>query len=296
MPAPICMRTNRDFSEENQKKVEAETMEMLWSSQRLQSLPRRLEAQVIVQRPASESNSIFCLAKPRAATTQHITIPHSQLNLKKFLVSGNFDTGPGCSVTEAYWNVRPRAFSSKLTGNPHHTPQCLSKTHLLVTTNRAHKVHFRKSIRFIRSPCLPTELRLKIWRERWVRRNVTIHRDYHGLDAESCERFTPQVFYGPYSYETTMHIHYAQQVLYPVNGDYEYYYLVKTTTWTSTPPPVTLFVNHEARTETLLHYELSFGLPGGETRVYFNFDLDALHLRKTGNLMKMLQLKDLRRI
>ncbi|KAK9776371.1 putative quinate permease protein [Seiridium cardinale] len=145
-------------------------------------------------------------------------------------------------------------------------------------------------------PCLPAELRLKIWRESWVSRNVAVRRDDHGLDAESCERFTPQVFYGPYSHETTMHIHYAQQVLYPVNGNDEYYSLVKTTTWTSTPPPVTLFVNHEARTETLLHYELSFGLPGGETRVYFNFGLDALHLSKTGNLRKMLQLKDLKRI
>ncbi|KAK9414291.1 putative quinate permease protein [Seiridium unicorne] len=145
-------------------------------------------------------------------------------------------------------------------------------------------------------PCLPPELRLKIWRESWVSRNVAVRRDNHGLDAESCERFTPKIFDGPYSYETTMHNHYARQVLYPVNGDDEYYSLVKTTTWTSTPPPVTLFVNHEARTETLLHYELSFGLPGGETRVYFNFGLDALHLFKTGNLKKMLQLKDLRRI
>lgn len=44
------------------------------------------------------------------------------------------------------------------------------------------------------------------------------------------------------------------------------------------PLPISLWVNHESRIETLRHYEIAWGLDGGESRVYFNFDKDILQL------------------
>lgn len=44
------------------------------------------------------------------------------------------------------------------------------------------------------------------------------------------------------------------------------------------PLPISLWVNHESRVETLRHYEIAWGLDGGESRVYFNFDKDILQL------------------
>lgn len=49
-----------------------------------------------------------------------------------------------------------------------------------------------------------------------------------------------------------------------------------TVTHTTAVTPISMFINQESRIETLKHYKLAWGLPRGETRVFFNFNLDIL--------------------
>lgn len=71
---------------------------------------------------------------------------------------------------------------------------------------------------------------------------------------------------------------------------------VRTIAITATKPPTTLFVNRESRDVTLRRYPLAFALPGGESRVYFNFALDTLVLSRHAQLAHAFTKGDLSRL
>ncbi|KAI7785815.1 quinate permease [Diaporthe eres] len=71
---------------------------------------------------------------------------------------------------------------------------------------------------------------------------------------------------------------------------------IRTIATTATKPPATLFVNRESRDVTLRRYPLAFALPGGESRVYFNFALDTLVLSRHAQLDHAFAKVDLSRL
>ncbi|KAG6367407.1 hypothetical protein INS49_001596 [Diaporthe citri] len=71
---------------------------------------------------------------------------------------------------------------------------------------------------------------------------------------------------------------------------------VRTIATTATKPPATLFVNRESRYVTLRRYPLAFALPGGESRVNFNFALDTLVLSRHAQLPHTFTKADLSRL
>lgn len=71
---------------------------------------------------------------------------------------------------------------------------------------------------------------------------------------------------------------------------------VRTIATTSTKLPATFFVNRESRDVTLRRYPFAFALPGGESRVYFNFALDTLVLSRHAQLAHAFTKADLSRV
>lgn len=71
---------------------------------------------------------------------------------------------------------------------------------------------------------------------------------------------------------------------------------IRTIATTATKPSATLFVNRESRDITLRRYPLAFALPGGESRVYFNFALDTLVLSRHAQLDHAFTKVDLSRL
>lgn len=165
-------------------------------------------------------------------------------------------------------------------------------------------------------PKLPKEIRLKIWRSTWEPRVVNIIRKSkerkvqcdtnadNGSDEvvhnklEIPRQDAPDTASNTDSDSTdreeleTRHycavmLDWGEEALTVEEDDLEYSarlkdvkpmdrYLLNTTTFSWATTPTSLWVNHEAREETLRHFELCWGLDGGESRVWFNFDLDVL--------------------
>ncbi|KAI1881842.1 hypothetical protein JX265_000668 [Neoarthrinium moseri] len=103
---------------------------------------------------------------------------------------------------------------------------------------------------------LPTELQLKIWRETWEERVVTISRKYHGPNVSVTADATEEQLKGRHSRAIREQEPFA-------DGDK---LLINTTTRSRATLPVTLWVSRQSRLETLRHYELCMGLPGGSVQ------------------------------
>ena len=129
---------------------------------------------------------------------------------------------------------------------------------------------------------LPAEIRLAIWRATWQYRRVCITRSIVGerpsmaLLQRYAEDLSEQV-----QREALSTLEGGGLVIEAAPQGYK---LVKTITSTTAKLPVTLFINSEARTETLKHYQLAFALWGNESHVYFNFSLDNLEVTSHVNL------------
>lgn len=138
---------------------------------------------------------------------------------------------------------------------------------------------------------LPTDLRLRIWRETWAPRVVNILRE----EDESRRRYprgkgAADLRELEQRHGRAMHQRWTRECLPDAAGnpvelprvaakpsDREMFCTV-TSSWAAARSPASLWVSREARKETLRHYELCLGLYGGESRVYFNFALDVLLL------------------
>ncbi|KAI1876087.1 uncharacterized protein JN550_001583 [Neoarthrinium moseri] len=133
---------------------------------------------------------------------------------------------------------------------------------------------------------LPTELQLKIWRETWEERVVTISRKYHGPNVSVTADATEEQLKGRHSRAIREQEPFA-------DGDK---LLINTTTCSRATLSVTLWVSRQSRLETLRHYELCMGLPGGTTTVYFNFSLDTLRFPYSPLVPGSVQPRDLARV
>ncbi|KAJ9155697.1 hypothetical protein NKR23_g2060 [Pleurostoma richardsiae] len=76
----------------------------------------------------------------------------------------------------------------------------------------------------------------------------------------------------------------------------DHHLVIKTITRSNVNPPASAWVNKESRGFTRRHYELCLGLDGGESRVYFNFDLDSLVLTDCTSPYILFQHGDLERL
>lgn len=153
---------------------------------------------------------------------------------------------------------------------------------------------------------LPPELRRRIWQHTWEARAVTISRRLvafkHGQPMG--------VGYDPsyewlhrYTHEYKTHLvrsnhwgvvdpRYHRKTWFEkaIGKD------LVTSTTSDSAPPASLFVNHESRHETLLHFQPAFSLDGGHTNVYFNFGLDTMKLSRHYSLGMCFGVNDLHKL
>ncbi|KAI1392308.1 uncharacterized protein F4822DRAFT_124280 [Hypoxylon trugodes] len=138
---------------------------------------------------------------------------------------------------------------------------------------------------------LPAELRLKIWRESWEPRDVVALRHLDGMNGPSNKHLEPSGMLRGGDALFRQHLS-ATLRTWGVSrgaqlsaGPLDLFMLnnFETSTWSTSKPPMSLWVNKESREETLTHYELALALPdgeslvpGGHSKLYFNFNLDAL--------------------
>lgn len=137
-------------------------------------------------------------------------------------------------------------------------------------------------------PLLPLELRKQVWEATYEPRVVEPLREILDHECQSPASDEPRRYRDCCHDVRTRHSHailsdwemfrdffHTTGAEQPQPGDRE---LFPTITTTKTKPPVTLWVSKESRATTLMAYELCWGLDGGETHVWFNFDLDTLYL------------------
>lgn len=139
-------------------------------------------------------------------------------------------------------------------------------------------------ISFTNFPNLPSELRLRIWQHTWKSRTISVedwHADHGNTDVPNPaynERRTRTMLPRPQweqegLYQDPRLMEVFNETLDPADRP-----KILTITSSSSPLPVSLWTTSESREETLRHYTLCFGVEGGLTRVYFNFNLDTLYL------------------
>lgn len=126
---------------------------------------------------------------------------------------------------------------------------------------------------------LPAELRVKIYEMTWEPRRVTLTRFWlagpnHLLEYEFYARTSDANIYDFFDEDR-----------------------VTTTTMSTAQLPVTLWINSESRYETLRHYEIAFACPkNGDSKVYFNFEIDELEIRRHGALRSIISGEDLAKV
>ena len=143
-------------------------------------------------------------------------------------------------------------------------------------------------------PRLPAELRLKIWKSTWEPRLVEPFRILkekcceHSLRLDHCFVKHGQPCWGLRRSQTAAFLSdwgdvhdESGKILYSKRDPdlQENRGAFQTITAAAAKSPVTLWVSQESRTATLKCYEICWGLDGGESRIYFNFDLDTLEVR-----------------
>jgi hypothetical protein len=109
----------------------------------------------------------------------------------------------------------------------------------------------KPATKFYKFSHLPKELRLKIWRFTFpASRTIRI---FEGIELE--KRFDPTL---------------------PIPWK-----------WAPHSIPISLSINHEARTETLRTYKLAFATAGSPKKIYFDFDRDVLAFAEFGPAMQV---------
>lgn len=126
---------------------------------------------------------------------------------------------------------------------------------------------------------LPAELRVKIYAMSWEPRRVNLTRSW----LEGPEDLLEYEFFA-----RTGHQH-----IYELFDEDD----VTTVSTSTAPLPVTLWINHESRHETLRYYEIAFACPrNGSSQVYFNFRIDELEIRQHADLKSVINREDLAKV
>ncbi|KAI0169779.1 hypothetical protein GGR52DRAFT_592348 [Hypoxylon sp. FL1284] len=144
-----------------------------------------------------------------------------------------------------------------------------------------------RPFRFPKFRQLPTELRLMIWRRTWVARAIRPTRTLEG--TQDMATSVTQLNNGRFGQSSLTRIQHANIARYfwgalpdteEVSASFFHVdYQFITVTSAQARPPIALWINQESRQETLRHYSLCLALAAtevGQTKVYFNFDLDRL--------------------
>ncbi|KAK8102767.1 hypothetical protein PG984_015913 [Apiospora sp. TS-2023a] len=150
---------------------------------------------------------------------------------------------------------------------------------------------------------LPPELRRLIWQHTWENRAVTIKRkvvDFKGGPQVPLDlREAPYTSHNATRHYKTSLVRRDWGVLDPISDELSSRAHGKdfvTSTTTDSKPPVSLFVNHESRHETLLHFQTAFALDGSDAKVYYNFALDSLKLPRHHPLGLCFDINDLQKL
>ncbi|KAI0379116.1 hypothetical protein F5Y04DRAFT_290577 [Hypomontagnella monticulosa] len=178
-------------------------------------------------------------------------------------------------------------------------PSCAKRQQMVISGPRGHAISVANTkpadppLQFSQ---LPPEIRRYIWRKTWVGRNVILtrgHRGIRGTDILGIPR--------PVDHKAlrVQHVRFARHDWGHGGEPHEDLYMpfeFVTHTSSKVPPPLSLWVNQESRDETLRHFEIAFGMSGGSSTAFFNFDIDTLQFNLHNPLSSAFSVFDLCRL